>query len=345
MDYYLIKGHFHVIGYSPDGDSLMFEASNPKQWDKVQSEYHEIFQEKLRDGEGSVQLRLQGIDALETHYSAAPVSTPAEFRGKSHSGAEKPASVNYRQPAGFGDLATAQLLAYLGVESISWKSGFGRRWIGEITVKNGRRTTTYDTKGKDRLEGYVVVNDFDRKGRPIAWAFGGKTRSRDGSRLTNGSLRDRLQRSVNYHLLENGLVYPYFFMTLSADLRQPLIQGVETARRSRANLWSKDRSQKGLTLQRFSQLTNDDLLYPYLFRRLVKHQFQRQMEGYWEAVDKKKNYRADPDDLFLDSFFDDTNPYLFLIDERDFVRLDSVVEVTKTRLKLKTHPGNIVFLS
>lgn len=28
MVYYLTKGHFHVAGYSPDGDSLMFEASS-----------------------------------------------------------------------------------------------------------------------------------------------------------------------------------------------------------------------------------------------------------------------------------------------------------------------------
>lgn len=63
------------------------------------------------------------------------------------------------------------------------------------------------------------------------------------------------------------------------------------------------------------------------------------------AVANKKSCQADPEELFLDTFFDDTNPYIFLIDERDFVRLDSIVQVTKTSLKMKAHPGDMVFLS
>lgn len=244
----------------------MFEASSAKQWDKIQSEYQDVFQQKLEESNVSVQLRLQGIDALETHYSAMPIPPPAELRGKSFEKAEKLSPGHFRQPAAYGDAAVNDLLDLFGVESISWKSGFGRRWINEVVVKQGSRRFTYGTKNEDRLEGYVVVNDFDRSG-------------------------------------------------------------------------------KGLSLEGLSQLTDEDLLFPYLFRRLVKHQFQRQMEGYWDAVANKKSYTADPEELFLDTFFDDTNPYIFLIDERDFVRLDSIVQVTKTSLKMKAHPGNVVFLS
>ena len=75
---------FHVVGYSPDGDSLMFEAANAKQWDKIQSQFRETFMEKLK-GNKSVQLRLQGVDALETHYSPSKVPAPKELSGKSHS--------------------------------------------------------------------------------------------------------------------------------------------------------------------------------------------------------------------------------------------------------------------
>ena len=35
MSFTLIKGTFHVVGYSPDGDSIRFKADNEKQWDKV----------------------------------------------------------------------------------------------------------------------------------------------------------------------------------------------------------------------------------------------------------------------------------------------------------------------
>ena len=290
-------------------------------------------------------MRLQGIDALETHYSPTPIPTPKEFKGKTYSKATKPKPNNVKQPAEYGEASTAQMLEYLGVESIKWGSAFGKHYIKEAKVKRGKKTSTYKKKGKDKIEGYIVVNDMDRKGRPIAWVFPGKTRTRNGSRLTTSKLAGMLKKSCNYRLVATGLVYPYFFMTLSATLRDILISAVKNAQRQKMNIWSQDQSQKGITLRKFSQITDKKLIFPYLFRRLAKHQFRRQMEGYWKAVASKKSYEANSESLFLSSFFDDTNPYVFLIDERDFVRLDQVVYVTSTKLKLKTHPGNIVFLS
>jgi len=32
-DYKVIKGIYHVKGYSPDGDSIRFEADDPSNWD------------------------------------------------------------------------------------------------------------------------------------------------------------------------------------------------------------------------------------------------------------------------------------------------------------------------
>ncbi|MEL6670583.1 MAG: hypothetical protein AAFR61_00180 [Bacteroidota bacterium] len=344
MDYYLIKGYFHVVGYSPDGDSLMFEASSKKRWDKIESSHRDTFLEKLEENEGAVQLRLQGVDALETHYSASPLPTPSAYRGKSYSKAEKPKTRQHRQPEEFGDAATARLLEYLDVESATWGSFFGRHYIKEINIKRGTRTSTYKTKNKDKIPGYIIVNDYDRKGRPIAWIFGGKTSTRDGTRFTTSRLKSRLKQSINYKLVADGMVYPYFFFTLAASLRDVLVEGVKKAQADKLNLWSKDRSEKGITLRRFDQITDDYLIFPYLFRRLVKHQFRRQMEGYWEASANKKSYTPSETKLFLESFFKDSNPYVFKIDERDFVRLDEIVYVTKTKLRLKTHPGNIVFL-
>ncbi|MEM6629629.1 MAG: hypothetical protein AAF694_08145 [Bacteroidota bacterium] len=345
MDYYLIKGHFQVVGFSPDGDSLMFKASNPKDWDKLQSHHQELFEEKLKAGEGSVQLRLQGIDALETHYGPMPIPPPKGARGKTYSKAQKPKRSTFQQPYKFGDQATHKLLSYLGVKSVKWRSSFGTKWIGAIQVETGRGLQTFQKKKTDNLEGYIVVNDIDRKGRPIAWVFGGRISSRSGTKIPTSNLVDLIKQSVNYRLVATGLVYPYFFMTLEAKLRLPLIHGVRNAQRQKMNLWAEDQTQKGITLRRFSQLTESHLIFPYLFRRMVRHQFKKQMEGYWEAVIRKKPFEANPEELHMDTFFDDTNPYVLLIDERDFVRLDSILQVSKTKLKLMTHPGNIIFLS
>ena len=348
MDYYLIKGEFHVVGYSPDGDSLMFEAKSKKGWNKIVTSHREIFNSKLEDGGGSVQLRLQGIDALETHYSPSPVPKPKAVKKSSSKSAEKPKMGKFRQPVEFGDLATTTLLEFLGADadSIQWKrSGWGGAYISKMSVTKGTKTKTYKKKNADSLEGYVVVNDMDRKGRPIAWVFPGKTSLRDGSRVTTRKLKGILKKSGNYKLVSTGLVYPYFFFTLEAALRDVLMNAVKNAQRQKMNLWSVDKSAKGITSKKLSQFTDKYVLFPYLFRRLIKHQYRRMMEGYWAALMKGSKYTPKAETMYLDSFFDDTNPYVFLIKEREFKRLNEVVRVTKTKIKMTTHPGNIVFLS
>ena len=60
--YKIIKGRFHVKGYSPDGDSIRFSADNRSNWDflnwKKPSDKKRV----------KKQLRIEAIDALETHY-------------------------------------------------------------------------------------------------------------------------------------------------------------------------------------------------------------------------------------------------------------------------------------
>lgn len=62
MGFYVIKGSFHVVGYSPDGDSVRFRADNPANWSKLSGASVTL------NGSGHAQLRLEAIDTLETHY-------------------------------------------------------------------------------------------------------------------------------------------------------------------------------------------------------------------------------------------------------------------------------------
>ncbi len=62
MGFVLIKGTFHVVGYSPDGDSLKFMATNATHWNKLSGGTVK------RNTKGHVQLRFEGIDTPETHY-------------------------------------------------------------------------------------------------------------------------------------------------------------------------------------------------------------------------------------------------------------------------------------
>lgn len=62
MSFILIKGTFHVVGYSPDGDSIRFQAFNPENWAKLTG-----IPVSLNEN-NHAQIRLLGIDSLETHF-------------------------------------------------------------------------------------------------------------------------------------------------------------------------------------------------------------------------------------------------------------------------------------
>jgi len=62
MPFFLIRGTYHIKGYSPDGDSLRFRARNKANWAKLGG------QPVALNARGHAQLRLEAIDTLETHY-------------------------------------------------------------------------------------------------------------------------------------------------------------------------------------------------------------------------------------------------------------------------------------
>lgn len=90
MSFKAIKGTFHVVGYSPDGDSIRFKADNPDSWKSLSGG-----KVKLNKKEHA-QLRIEAIDTLETHFLT--ISQPVEF-------AEK---------------ATLQLLKLLSIKNVVW---------------------------------------------------------------------------------------------------------------------------------------------------------------------------------------------------------------------------------
>lgn len=92
MPFTLIKGTFHVTGYSPDGDSIRFKAADKKLWTRLSGPPVE------RNAKGHAQLRFEGIDALETHY------------------------LDTHQPLQFALKAQEALLSALGIADVEWNS-------------------------------------------------------------------------------------------------------------------------------------------------------------------------------------------------------------------------------
>lgn len=62
MSFTLIKGTFHVKGYSPDGDSIRFRDKDSANWKKLSGPVVGL------NALEHAQLRIEAVDALETHY-------------------------------------------------------------------------------------------------------------------------------------------------------------------------------------------------------------------------------------------------------------------------------------
>jgi hypothetical protein len=90
MATFLIAGSFRVAGAQPDGDSIRFTPDDPANWDLITGT------RVKRNASGAAQLRLDAIDALETHYG-----TP-----RTH------------QPLGSAHAAADELLSWLGFSNV-----------------------------------------------------------------------------------------------------------------------------------------------------------------------------------------------------------------------------------
>jgi hypothetical protein len=90
MSFTLIKGTFHVVGYSPDGDSIRFKAKDSSLWKKLSGPAVEL------NARGHAQLRIEAVDALETHYQG------------------------FYQPHKPARAAARYLLFHLGINEVVW---------------------------------------------------------------------------------------------------------------------------------------------------------------------------------------------------------------------------------
>lgn len=92
MPFHVIRGTFHVTGYSPDGDSLRFQALDGQNWDLLDGPRVNL------NARQHAQLRLEAIDTLETHYQGD------------------------HQPTALAHAARDALLSMLGITNIVWNA-------------------------------------------------------------------------------------------------------------------------------------------------------------------------------------------------------------------------------
>jgi endonuclease YncB( thermonuclease family) len=227
MSLYLIKGQYRIVHSEPDGDSVHFFPDDTEAFTSLHLAAH-------LGGGGAAQLRLDAIDALETHY------TPATHGART-----------LHQPLDLAHAAGGRLLELLGFTNV---------------VRDGE-TVTGATP--DATPGYILTRFADKYGRPVSLAYAGATDRPDQQPVfTDVGL---LRGSVNYQLLSEGLVYPTFYSRLYPDLRADLTVAATEARGSKAGVWASDATTSGATIQTLADLTDRLVIMPKLFRRLAEY--------------------------------------------------------------------------
>lgn len=226
----LIEGTFRIEGAAPDGDSIKFYPTNKSDWNVLAGQ-------RVRfNKKGGAQLRLDGIDTLETHY--APLGGTL---GTIH------------QPLEFGHVAADALLKFLGFKS--WKRS------------KDEKITDSDP---DEIKGHILTRFVDTYGRAVAFALPGHV----AGKKTGDQIRfdiAYLKRTANYHLLDAGLAYPTFYSKMYFDIRREMAKASQAARAAKKGVWGTDVTLSGATVTQLADVTEKQLLIPKIFRRLTDY--------------------------------------------------------------------------
>jgi hypothetical protein len=225
----LLEGEIRPIGAQPDGDSVRFYPNDPSEWDSLPGPH------RVRtNSHGGAQLRLDAIDALETHYPSQ-----GGHLGTVH------------QPLQLARAAATEALDWLGFTGV---------------VRSANETVTAATP--QAVQAYLLSRTADRNGRCVAFLFRGAPPAPSGTSVQFTT--DQAQDSLNYHLLERGLAYPTYYTKLYPDVRETLTAVVQRARPD-TGLWPEDVTTTGVTVDALDTLFDRAVILPKLFRRLVDY--------------------------------------------------------------------------
>ncbi|MEU0404591.1 nuclease [Streptomyces sp. NPDC006197] len=185
---------------------------------------------------GKAKLRLDAIDALETHFQRGgpEVSQPLEFARR----------------------ARDELV----------------KWIGFTHVERAEDDTV-TAATPESVPGWILTTGATLDKRCIALAGKGTPPGTSGTMIVVDV--PLLRTTLNYHMIREGLVYPTFYRNLFADLRDELTAASQAAQSPvKKGLWTEDVTTSGATVTGLASLTDPQhgaVILPKLFRRLVEY--------------------------------------------------------------------------
>ncbi|RKT04359.1 hypothetical protein BX286_2308 [Streptomyces sp. 3211.6] len=235
MPMLLIRGTFRAKGFEPDGDTVNFTPDDVADWKLVPGS-----RPVVPRAFGNAPIRLEGIDALETHYGLD----------------DSPSGVQH-QPRSLAHQAADALLTALGFTSVV-----------RDDPKHPEKVTATTP---EVVHGYILTRGADIFGRCVALV------GKDSQPALNGSLvqvdERALKNTVNYQLIKAGLAYPTYYSEFPELLRASLTAAAAAAAAAPEpgkSIWEKDTTTTGTKVTGLQSLTADDgaVILPKLFRRL-----------------------------------------------------------------------------
>ncbi|BCU78733.1 hypothetical protein [Luteolibacter sp. LG18] len=247
MAFTLIKGTFQVLNYSPDGDSIRFEPEDRSLVEGLQNGGRAKF-----NARGHVQLRIEAIDTLETHF------TPPSGGAILH------------QPRELAKAAAEGLLEFTGISDVVW---------------DDRRNTVISAS--DGTPGYILARAVEKNGRPIAFVFTGEPEQADGTDVFLDV--ELLKTSYNWQAISNGMAYPTFYKGLFSQLRNALSVEAAAARAAGLGVYANDGTLDGFDASTLKAITDEVPILPKLFRRLSDYIVNHSSAlGFKEALEESR---------------------------------------------------------
>lgn len=231
MAYTLIRGTFRAVGFSPDGDSVRFAPADVDLVNSLPGAKKELVQGN------SIQLRLECIDALETHFTSGSQSLT-------------------HQPKGPAQGARSHLLELLGFTAVTWDD-------------KEKNVTGVDA---DDRPGLILAQGFDSYGtRPVAYAFADDPfpARADGDDVFLDVAA--LKLSANFAMVTAGHAYPMYYEGAFHDLRAAFDQAMQAAKGAQLGVWQTDVTSTGFAVPPATTLTATSALWPKLFRRVSSY--------------------------------------------------------------------------
>jgi hypothetical protein len=186
---------------------------------------------------------------------------------------------------------------------------------------------------REGVAGLIAARGTERPGGPVALVF------RGGSGLPEGKevlvTPPLLKKSVNYQLLAAGLAYPTYYEGLSGELREELTRACRAARDQGLGFWPLDRTNLGVDLDRFQDLTKKFVIFPKLFRRLAQYLFGQNGPG--QGAGGRRPLRG-----FMEYLAGRGDAVIHLPTGR-LTTLAELVAVTGDSLRLTAAPEDLVF--